>query len=68
MGGFSAGPGPKLLDFGELGQALPLICYEAVFAQGVGGAPARPAFLLQITNDAWFGAYAGPQQHLAQAR
>jgi apolipoprotein N-acyltransferase len=68
MGGFSAGPGPRLLDFGPLGRALPLICYEAVFAQGVNRMPERADFLLQITNDAWFGAHAGPQQHLAQAR
>ena len=65
---FSSGPGPQVLDFGPLGTALPLICYEAVFAQGVNAAPTRPDFLLQITNDAWFGQYAGPQQHLAQAR
>ena len=68
MAGFSAGPGPELVDFGPLGQALPLICYEAVFAHDVNAAPVRPSFLLQVTNDAWFGTYAGPQQHLAQAR
>jgi apolipoprotein N-acyltransferase len=67
-GGYTAGPGPQLIDFGALGTALPLICYEAVFAHDVGGAPARPAFLMQLTNDAWFGARSGPQQHLAQAR
>lgn len=66
--GFSAGKGPKLLDFGALGKALPLICYEAVFAHGINAAPKRPDFLLQITNDAWFGQTIGPQQHLAQAR
>ncbi len=66
--GYSAGPGAKLLDFGPLGKALPLICYEAVFAHDVNAAPARPDFLIQITNDAWFGKGAGPKQHLAQAR
>lgn len=66
--GFSAGPGPDLLDIGKLGKALPLICYEAVFPQGVNGAPGRADFLLQITNDAWFGTRSGPFQHLAQAR
>lgn len=67
-GGYSAGPGPELLDLGALGRALPLICYEAVFPQDVSGAPERPDFLLQITNDAWFGGFSGPYQHLAQAR
>ncbi|WP_170473853.1 apolipoprotein N-acyltransferase [Ruegeria arenilitoris] len=66
--GFSAGPGAALLDAGPLGKALPLICYEAVFTQDVLSAPGRADFLLQITNDAWFGTRSGPFQHLAQAR
>ncbi|GAA6208107.1 apolipoprotein N-acyltransferase [Cognatishimia sp. WU-CL00825] len=66
--GFSAGPGPKTMDLGGLGKALLLICYEAVFAQDVAGYDDRPDFLLQITNDAWFGDFSGPYQHLAQAR
>jgi apolipoprotein N-acyltransferase len=66
--GYTSGPGAKLLDFGALGRALPLICYEAVFAHDVNAAPERPDFLIQITNDAWFGRGAGPRQHLAQAR
>lgn len=66
--GYSAGPGAQMLDFGALGTALPLICYEAVFAHDVNAAPLRPDFLIQITNDAWFGKGAGPKQHLAQAR
>ncbi|GGH23493.1 Apolipoprotein N-acyltransferase [Cribrihabitans marinus] len=66
--GFSAGPGPRTVDLGPLGLALPLICYEAVFPQDINRAPVRPAMLLQITNDAWFGSFSGPYQHLAQAR
>jgi apolipoprotein N-acyltransferase len=57
-----------MLDLGPLGLALPLICYEAVFPQDVYRAPMRPDMLLQITNDAWFGQWSGPYQHLAQAR
>lgn len=67
-GGFSAGPGAQLLEIEGIGQTLPLICYEAVFPQDVNAATERPNLLMQITNDAWFGAYSGPYQHLAQAR
>lgn len=66
--GFSPGPGPELLNLGKLGSTLPLICYEAVFPQDVNAAPERPDFLMQITNDAWFGTATGPYQHLVQAR
>lgn len=66
--GYSAGTGPKLLDFGpKLGRALPLICYEAVFPQDLRGTE-RPDWLLQVTNDAWFGSFSGPFQHADQAR
>ncbi|TXI01597.1 MAG: apolipoprotein N-acyltransferase [Pseudorhodobacter sp.] len=67
--GYSAGPGPQLIDFGPaMGRALPLICYEAVFPQDVNAAPARADWLLQVTNDAWFGTLSGPFQHADQAR
>ncbi|WP_299045870.1 apolipoprotein N-acyltransferase [uncultured Tateyamaria sp.] len=66
--GYARGPGPQVLDMGPLGTALPLICYEAVFAHDVGAAPTRPDFLMQLTNDAWFGMRSGPQQHLAHAQ
>lgn len=65
---YSAGPGPVVLDLGpKLGRVLPLICYEAVFPQDLRGA-GRADWLLQITNDAWFGTRTGPFQHAAQAR
>ncbi len=66
--GYSPGPGARVLDLGRLGLALPLICYEAIFPQDVHAAPGRADWLMQITNDAWFGKIAGPYQHLAQAR
>ena len=46
----------------------PLICYEAVFSRHLLTGPDRPQWLLQVTNDAWFGTVSGPWQHLAQAR
>ncbi len=67
--GYSAGTGPAVIDLGpDLGRVLPLICYEAVFPQIPRGAPERPDWMLQITNDAWFGTLTGPFQHFEQAR
>ena len=65
--GYSAGDGPRRLDLGWMGRPLPLICYEVIFPAEVGAGD-RPDWLLQITNDAWFGTFSGPYQHLAQAR
>ncbi|MGH7120414.1 MAG: apolipoprotein N-acyltransferase [Acetobacteraceae bacterium] len=66
-GGFSAGPGPQTLQVAGLPPFGPLICYEAIFSGEIVGAQ-RPAWLVNITNDAWFGNTAGPRQHLAAAR
>ncbi|MGL4235794.1 apolipoprotein N-acyltransferase [Tabrizicola sp.] len=65
---YSAGRGPVILDLGTFGKVLPLICYEAVFPRLVNAAPERADWMLQITNDAWFGVWTGPFQHLDQAR
>lgn len=65
--GYSAGDGPAVLTLTGLPSLQPLICYEAVFPYFQRAVP-RPDWLLQITNDAWFGENAGPQQHLALAR
>lgn len=65
---YSAGAGSVVLDLGRFGKVLPLICYEAVFPRLVNAAPERPDWILQITNDAWFGVWSGPFQHFDQAR
>ena len=64
---FSAGPGPVTLSLPGLPDFSPLICYEVIFPAAVAGQP-RPGWLVNITNDAWFGISAGPWQHLATAR
>lgn len=66
---FSPGPGPVTLEIAGAPPASPLICYEAIFPGRVkaDGEP-RPQWLLNVTNDAWFGMSSGPYQHLASAR
>jgi len=68
-GDFSAGPGPRTVDLPGLPAASPLICYEVIFPGRVTAASGpRPAWLLNLTNDAWYGMSAGPYQHFAAAR
>nr|WP_237072573.1 apolipoprotein N-acyltransferase [Pseudaestuariivita rosea] len=67
-GGFAHGAGPMTLDLGDLGKAVPLICYESIFPHLANAAPERGDMLLLLTNDAWFGQFSGPYQHLMQAR
>ena len=66
--GFTHGPGPRTLDLPGAPAVSPLICYEAIFPGAVTAPGPRPGWLLNVTNDAWFGASSGPYQHLASAR
>jgi apolipoprotein N-acyltransferase len=66
--GFARGPGPATLHPPGLPPVGPLICYEAIFPAQVADEADRPDWLVNVTNDAWFGNSAGPRQHLAAAR
>lgn len=65
---FQPGVGAASISVGALPAFSPLICYEAIFTAEVAPRDQRPAWLLNITNDAWFGKSSGPYQHLAMAR
>ncbi|MDR3375393.1 MAG: apolipoprotein N-acyltransferase [Ancalomicrobiaceae bacterium] len=65
---FSAGPGPRTLAVPGAPDAGMTICYEAVFPGEVVDPSERPGWLVNLTNDTWFGLTPGPYQHLHQAR
>lgn len=66
-GGFTAGQSPLTVNVPGAPPFRPLICYEIIFPDEIIGSR-RPQWLLNITNDAWFGRTAGPYQHFQQAR
>ncbi len=61
---FSAGPRPAPIDIPGAPRAQPLICYESLFPGFTPGAEGRPEWIVNISNDAWFGRSSGPLQHL----
>jgi apolipoprotein N-acyltransferase len=65
---FSPGPGPRTIDVPGAPPVGPLICYEAIFPAEVVDEAHRPQWLVNVTNDAWFGVSSGPHQHFASAR
>ncbi|MEO8558717.1 MAG: apolipoprotein N-acyltransferase [Rhodospirillales bacterium] len=67
-GSFESGPGPRSIALPNLPAFSALICYEIIFPGAVVDESQRPAWIVNITNDAWFGYSSGPYQHLASAR
>ena len=67
---FSPGTGPKSLAVPGAPPVTPLICYEAIFPQQLRFQMYQrtPGWLLNLTNDAWFGLSSGPYQHFAAAQ
>ncbi|RLQ86982.1 apolipoprotein N-acyltransferase [Notoacmeibacter ruber] len=62
-GGFKAGSRHELIELPGLAPILPLICYETIFPQEAAHLEENAGFLLNVTNDAWFGDTPGPAQH-----
>ncbi len=65
---FSAGPGPRTMRLPGLPPFSPLICYEVIFPGNVIDAKDPPQWILNVTNDGWFGLSSGPYQHFASAQ
>lgn len=67
-GGFASGPGARTMVVPGVPPFGALICYETIFPGQVVDAHNRPEWLVNVTNDAWFGNSSGPRQHLASSR
>ena len=68
-GGFAAGPARTAIAVPGAPAAAPLVCYEIIFpGEALPAGGPRPGWILNLTNDAWFGVTPGPYQHLHQAR
>ncbi|MBX7146603.1 MAG: apolipoprotein N-acyltransferase [Alphaproteobacteria bacterium] len=65
---FSSGLGPQTLYLSGLPPVGMLVCYEVIFPGEIIDKNKRPSWLLNVTNDAWFGQSVGPYQHLTSAR
>jgi apolipoprotein N-acyltransferase len=67
-GGFIAGTRRRTMTVPHAPRVLPLICYEAIFPGDVAERGDRPGWIVNVTNDGWFGISTGPYQHLQQVR
>jgi apolipoprotein N-acyltransferase len=68
QGGFIPGTQRRTLEIPDAPRALPLICYEAIFPGDLATHDQRPGWIVNLTNDGWFGISTGPYQHLQQVR
>ena len=68
QGGFLAGDRRRIIPVPGAPPILPLICYEIIFPGEAVPAGERPGWLVNVTNDGWFGDSPGPYQHFQQAR
>ena len=68
VGGFLSGDRRRAMDVPGAPKMLPLICYEAIFPGAAVPRGERPGWLVNVTNDGWFGISTGPYQHFQQAR
>jgi apolipoprotein N-acyltransferase len=67
-GGFIPGDRQRTMMVPGAPRMLPLVCYEIIFPGAVVPDGERPGWMLNLTNDGWFGLSAGPHQHFEQAR
>jgi apolipoprotein N-acyltransferase len=67
-GGFIPGDRRRTLTAPGAPSFLPLVCYEIIFPSEARPSGERASWIVNLTNDGWFGTSPGPYQHLQQAR
>ena len=65
---FSRGKGPTTIAVDAAPSFSPLVCYEVVFPWLAVDEDHRPAWMVNATNDGWYGKSPGPYQHFAMGR
>ncbi|MCP4318413.1 MAG: apolipoprotein N-acyltransferase [Hyphomicrobiales bacterium] len=65
---FSAGSRRYTVPVQEEKHFLPMICYEVIFPAEMAAEGPPADFIVNITNDAWYGNTPGPYQHFRQAQ
>ncbi len=67
---YSPGKNLKILGFGKDNSKkfIPFICFEAIFPNNANIFTKKFDFLVNITNDSWFGVSSGPYQHFAMTQ
>ncbi len=66
--GFTPGHKKEVVNILGIPPLAISICYETIFSSEINDRSKGAEWLLQITNDAWFGRFNGPPQHLTLAR
>jgi len=65
---FGSGNGVETIHLPEIPPFGISICYEIIFPAEIVNQNDRPQWLINLTNDGWYGLSAGPYQHLTAAR
>ena len=65
---FSAGTVRHPISIADGLRAAIFICYEVIFADEVADGVKDADFIVNVTNDAWFGDTPGPYQHFRNAQ
>ena len=68
IGEFGKGEGPKIVELDGLPSIGGIICYEVIFPGKIVDENLRPDFLVNLTNDGWYGDSFGPYQHFVATK